>query len=129
MFAAFRTQMLTLVAAFVATAGFADVAKAEWLTIRNDTNRVIVVQETVMQNGQMKRLKPVRLLPGESVRQCESTPGTKTYEVYDAQNPGQPLWMGNVKVTDANQTFSVRMDGPNVVMREVPMAGIAAKKP
>ncbi|HJZ57284.1 MAG TPA: hypothetical protein VKE74_20105, partial [Gemmataceae bacterium] len=102
-------------------------ASAGYLTFRNDTDKTIVIQETVIQNGQLKRLKPVRLLPGESIKQYEGTAGAKTYEVYDAQSPNRPLYTANLRVTEANQLFSVSADAKGIALREVVNA--SGKKP
>jgi hypothetical protein len=128
MFAVPRAPFFPLIAALLVTAGFSDAAQAGWLTIRNDTNRVVIVQETVVQDGQVKRLKPVRLLPGESVRQMESMTGTKTYEVFDAQNPTVPLCTGKVRITDGAQTVTVTADAKGYTIREVPVVASAGKK-
>ena len=127
MFAVLRCYLLPLLAALLATTANANVATAGYITFRNDTDKTIVIQETVIQNGQVKRLKPVRLLPGESIKQFEGTPGPKTYEVYDAQSPSRPLQTASLRVTEANQLFSVSSDGKGVVVREV--ATLPGKKP
>lgn len=122
-------RVLSLVTgACVLSAGAASAQPATILTIRNDTPRVVVVQEVVNQNGQPKRLKPVRLLPGESVRQTETMTGPKMYEVFDAQNPTQSLCTGKVRVAGGSQLIAVATDAKGIVLREVPAGMPVGKK-
>lgn len=122
-------RWITLAAAVLFSTTTAVASAGGWVTIRNDTNKVVVVQETVVQDGQVKRLRPVRLLPGESFRQYEHSPGTKAFELYDGQNPAQLLYTGSIRVTDANRVFAVAAEGRSVVIREVQMPAVGARKP
>ena len=124
---AHRWIALAAAVLFFATTVFA--AAEGWITIRNDTNKVVVVQETVVQDGQVKRLRPVRLLPGESFRQFEQAPGMKTFELYDGQNPAQLLYTGTIRVPEGNRLFAVTQDGRSVTIREVPMPAVPTRKP
>ena len=80
-------RLLPLLAAFVLLTGTTGAADAGWVTITNETGRVVVIQETLAANGQPKRCKPVRLLPGESVREFQPAATVKV-EVFDGQQPG-----------------------------------------
>jgi len=94
-------------------------AEAAWVTVKNDTNRVIVVQSAESVKGQLKRGKPVRLLPGESIREFHSPPAI-TLEVFDAQNPNKPLLSNNLSIKNENQAFSVGVAGAGVVVTAMP---------
>ena len=115
-----RNRLLPLMLAVVLTSHTATGAGASWITIRNDTQQVIVLQELIVQDGQVKRLKPLRLLPGESVRQCEPSPGMKKFEAFDGKQPGASLWSGELRVTEENQVFSISESRSKFVLREVP---------
>ncbi|MBX9579531.1 MAG: hypothetical protein K2X87_04415 [Gemmataceae bacterium] len=108
-------RLLPLLAAFFVLTGTTGAADAGWVTLKNDTQRVVVIQETVDSHGQPKRCKPVRLLPGESVREFQPA-GTVKVEVFDAQNPGQPLYAGELAVKGDRQAFAVGLDGKQKVV-------------
>ncbi|MBA4187739.1 MAG: hypothetical protein C0467_06940 [Planctomycetaceae bacterium] len=82
-------------------------ASANWFTLKNDTGKPIVVQETVIVNGQVRRGKPTTLLAGETLREFIPGPTVKRVEVFDSQAPNQPAWSGNLSCKEENQTFSV----------------------
>ena len=111
-------RLLPLFAAFVVLTGTTGAADAGWLTLRNDTDRVLVIQETLDQNGQPKRCKPVRLLPGESVREFQPA-GPLKVEVFDGQRPGQSLLCTELAVKGDRQAFAVGTDGKKVVISSV----------
>ncbi len=129
MFPSLHDYCLPLLVAFAVTVGTADAADAGWVTIRNNTNQIVVVQEIVVENGHVRRLKPVRLLPGESVRQSEPTTGVKHFELYDAQRPGTRLWAGELRVTEENQFFSVGIIASKPAIREETMVANTPRRP
>jgi hypothetical protein len=105
MLAAWRNRVLALAAA-ACLMGSARGAGAAWISIKNDTNRVVIVQTAVPVNGQMKRGKPVRLLPGEFCRETVAAP-TISLDVYDAQKPAKPAASTTVTIKAERQYFSV----------------------
>jgi hypothetical protein len=111
--AAIRTRFLPSVVALCTVAGFARPADAGWITVKNDTNTVIVIQETVTTHGQSRTGKPIRLLPGESIREYQAT-GSRTIEVFDGRDPKTSLVTSSVTVKAENQTVTVACDGPAV---------------
>jgi hypothetical protein len=94
-------------------------AQSAWLTIKNDTNQAIVVQENVVVNGQTKRGKPINLLPGEKLREYIPAPTMKNIEVFDVQNPKQAVWSGNLNCNEEKQTFSVSSKNGKIAVGEV----------
>jgi hypothetical protein len=118
MFAAVRIPMAALTAALLFSDLFAIAGQSATLTIRNESNRVIVLQETIVQNGEVKRLRPIRLLPGESVKQPDSMPGNRSFELFDGQSPTVPLWSGKVCLGDGNRTIVVSSDAKGFTLRE-----------
>ena len=113
-----RIRLLVLAATLFAAWGQASDARAAWVTIQNDTKGVIVVQSATTVNGQVRRGKPVRLLPGESVREFYAPPSI-AMEVYDAQNPNKPLLTAPLTIKTENQAFSVAATPVGVVVAPV----------
>jgi hypothetical protein len=90
----------------------ADAATANWLTVKNDSGSAIVLQETVVVNGKVKRGKAINLLPGETYREFLPAPTAKRVEVFDSRNRNSAAWSGMLDCKDATQAFAVkRMDG------------------
>jgi hypothetical protein len=119
MFAGVRVRCLSAAAAVLVVLTSAGAAGAGWVVIRNDTNRVVVVQETVTSNGQPMRCKPVRLLPGESVKAFQPNGASIKVEVFDGQNPTRNLYSGNQTSREKDQTFSITSDGKTVTLSAV----------
>lgn len=109
-------RILLAAAALVFSSGS---AFANWLTLKNDTGKPIVIQETVVVNGQTKRGKPIPLLGGETNREFLPGPTVKRIEVYDPQNPNVPVWSGNVNCPADNQTYSIAIVGGKVTVTQV----------
>src|SRR5438128_10285846 len=76
------------------------VASANWITIKNDTGKAIIVQETVLVKGEVKRGKAVNLLPGETFREFTPGPTTKRLDVFDSKNPDRAAWSGSLECKD-----------------------------
>lgn len=111
--------------ALAALAALACVASADagWVTIKNDTNKTVVVQEVVTVNGKQVRGRPVKLNAGESFREFQNTAGIKNYEIYDAANPNaSPLWSNKLDCKNDKQSFSVGMANNRVTVTPVPEA-------
>jgi hypothetical protein len=111
MFRGLRSRFQVLVAALAVTLLTGASASANWITIKNDTGKAIVVQETVVVNGQVRRGKATNLLPGETHREFVPGPTVKRVEVYDATNANQPAWCGRLSCKDDNQKYSVTVAG------------------
>lgn len=105
--------------AAVAVLAIAGAADAGWVTIKNDTTKAVVVQETVVIDGKVKCGTAVRLLPGETVREFRVTPTVKTVVVCDHARPGVPLFRGDLTITDDGQTFSITTDGKTTTVKAV----------
>jgi len=119
MFRTTRIRLLALIMALFAFVGSAGAADPGGVTLRNDTSRVVVVQCTVAGSGQPRRCKPVRLLPGESLREPCAAPTLKV-EVFDGPNPAKSLFSGTLSVTPETPIFSISADGRTVVVVPVP---------
>jgi len=92
-------------------------ADAGWVTLKNDSNRILMVQEAVVaQDGTVRRGKPTRLLPGETLREFQAGPVVKRIEVYEPQTPARPLFVGRLNFRDDNQVFSISSDGKSAAV-------------
>lgn len=105
--------------ALAAILGFAGPATAGWVTIKNDTTKAVVVQETVTIDGKVRCGTPVRLLPGETVREFRVTPAVKTVVVCDHAKPGVAVFRGDLVITEDTQTFSITTDGKTTTVKAV----------
>ena len=102
-----RFRLLALAATLLAAAGPARAGDGTWVTLKNNTRQVVVVQETVVCNGLVKRGKAIRLLPGETVREFQAAPAVKKVEIFDGRSPGKLLWSGNLNCSGSAQTFTI----------------------
>ena len=103
-----RSRLIAFALALASALVFVGVADAGWVTIKNDTNKALVVQEVTIVNGKQVRGKPVKLGTGESFREFQNTPGVKNYEIYDAANPNAaPVWSNQLNCKADKQSFSV----------------------
>ena len=125
MFGSPRTRLALFSMALAAVLIPVSAADAAWVTIQNDTNRVIVVQTAVTVNGQLRRGKPMRLLPGEVLRELYGPPAISV-EVYDAQNPNKPILSTPLAIKNENQGFSLSTTPQGLVLGPVEPP---AKKP
>jgi hypothetical protein len=119
MFVCLCNQFLITLTTAVLIACSSGFAQAGWVTIKNDTNKTIVVQETVEVNGQVKRGKPINLLPGERLREYLPGPTVKKVEVFEAQNPNKSVWSGSLNCKEDTQTFSVSTTDGKVMVGQV----------
>jgi hypothetical protein len=112
-------SLVILIAAAATTLASAEMVSASWITIKNDTKQPVVVQETMTVNGQVKRCRPVSLLPGESFREFLAGPAQKKINVFDCLNPNRTLWSGSLHCKDESQTYSIMGVGGTVMVRPV----------
>lgn len=116
MFPAVRSRLLAGIATLLVFVSSGSASSANWVTIKNDTGKPMVVQETVVVNGQVKRGKAVNLLAGESLREFIPGPTVKKVEMFDAANPNQAVWSGELNCPANSQTFSVAVSGGKVTV-------------
>lgn len=114
-----RNWFLSVCTALAFVAASANASDAGWVTISNDTNRVLVVQTSTGDHGRVKRCKPVRLLPGESLREFYSPPSLSV-DVYDGTRPNAPLASSSIGIRADNQSFSLTSRGQSVAVVPAP---------
>lgn len=88
-------------------------ASAGWITITNDTNLVIVIQDS----GDGKKVgkgKLIRLLPGETHREFQLGAGDKKVQIFEMNAPRKPLFEGPMKWKADDLLLSVQPDGKAV---------------
>jgi hypothetical protein len=110
----FRLPRTLLPAAFAVLGLFAAAtpASAGWLTIKNDTKHVIVIQETGGPLNRPIRGKCVKLQPGETYREFHLLPGEKTVVVTNADADGkQPAPPERLAWQKDDTPFNVKADG------------------
>jgi hypothetical protein len=99
----FLAALLLLVIAWPAHAG--------WLTITNDTTQAVVVQESYTVGKQVRRGKPIKLMPGETLREFQTCAGTKQYHILDtALLFPKTLGTAEVTCTGDDQQFGLKLD-------------------
>ncbi|HEX4613281.1 MAG TPA: hypothetical protein VH092_34155 [Urbifossiella sp.] len=108
-------RCLSLVPVLLAIGGPVSAADAGWVTIQNDTGRVVVIQTTVEAGGQTRRGRPIRLLPGEHHREFHTSAALQV-EVFDGQPQDRSLYCGTLHVRSESQTFLVTPAGRSVTV-------------
>ena len=91
--------------------GAASPASAGWLTIKNDTKHVILIQETGPLNRPI-RGKSVKLQPGETFREFHLLPGEKTVILSDAEGQAKATAADRVTWQKDDAPFAVKSEGP-----------------
>lgn len=109
------TRTLPALLAVLGLFGGASQASAGWLTIKNDTKHVILIQETGGPLNRPIRGKFVKLQPGETFREFQLLPGERTVILSDADGKAKAA-----SVTDRltwqkdDAPFVVKDDGPTL---------------
>jgi hypothetical protein len=106
----FRSILLYGVVCAIGMLPAGGVARAGWITLSNDTNQSVVVQESVTVNGQVRKCKPIKLAPGETLREFQPAGGTKKLAILESGLFGKQLFTGDVTWKD-DTTFSIHRDG------------------
>lgn len=83
---------------------------AGWITIKNDTPTAVVVQSTCTLNNQVRKSKPIKLMPGETVREYQSCGGTKTFVISEPGLLGKQLLKSDLQLTGDDEKFVLKAD-------------------
>lgn len=119
----------TLLGAGALVASASD-SQAGWMGFRNDTKDTIIIQETLTIGGQPRLGRPQRLFTGEAVRDTPPVGGQRRITVFDANNPNQPIYTGNLPCPAANENilYCIKKDAKGNIAIE-PMKSPAANTP
>jgi hypothetical protein len=115
----FYRCLIATISAAILVLSCAGSLQAGWITIKNDTSKTLVVQEHVIVNGQIKRGKPINLLPGETLREYLPGPTVKRIEVFESQNPKEAVWSGKLDCKEDAQSFSIATADDKVIVGQV----------
>jgi hypothetical protein len=99
---------------------------AGWITLANDTNQTVVVQESVTVNGQVRKCKPIKLAPGETLREFQPAGGTKKLAILDTGLFGKQLFSGDLSWKD-DAIFSIHRDGEKLKVADAATLSAKAK--
>jgi hypothetical protein len=103
---------------------------AGWITITNDTPNAVIVQSTCTLNNQVRKGKPIKLMPGETLREFQSCGGSKTVVVSEPGLLGKQLLKTDLQLTGEDEKFALKADRTGHKLAAVEeKAEIAAKIP
>jgi hypothetical protein len=108
---AYTRRLAAVLLATLALLAGADTAHAGWFGLRNDTPAVLVVQESCVCNGVVRRCKPRVLYPGELALDGQTGP-SRRLAVFDPRRPNQPLYQGPVPEGPGDVFLSIQYDLP-----------------
>ena len=103
-------------------------ATAGWIAISNDTNQTVVVQESITVNGQVRRCKPIKLAPGEVLREFQPTGGTKKLAILESGLFGKQLFTGDLTWKE-DTAFSIHKETDKVKVTDTAALAAKAKTP
>jgi hypothetical protein len=123
---------ILLLTAIVAGLG-AEAAKAGWITVKNDTKQVIVIQEVGGPLNRPIRGKCIKLQPGETYREFQLLAGSKNVVIYDSEVPNVPLIQDKLTWVKDDAKFEIQPDGATVKLvvgeeKVEPVKTLAPKK-
>ncbi|MBX3400447.1 MAG: hypothetical protein KF873_17070 [Gemmataceae bacterium] len=121
-----RSLLIIVVAIGLAWGPAGGVARAGWVTLSNDTSQTVVVQEMVTVNGQVRKCKPFKLAPGETVREFHPAGGTKKLTILEPGLLGRQLFNGDVTWKD-DTTFSIHREADKFKLTDAATLNAKAK--
>ncbi len=89
-------------------------ARAGWITVKNDTKQVIVIQEVGGPLNRPIRGKCIKLQPGETYREFQLLAGSKSIVLYDSEAPTIPLSQDKLTWAKDDATFAIEPDGKSI---------------
>jgi hypothetical protein len=103
----------------------ANPAAAAKVIFRNDATSPVVVQGTIIVNGQVQRGKALVIRPGQMANYDSMPAGNTLVTIYDATMPNRVLYQNTITVGNDDLFFSVQADPPlpraKLVPGKVPM--------
>ena len=88
--------------------------RAGWITVKNDTKQVIVIQEVGGPLNRPIRGKCIKLQPGETYREYQLLAGSKSIVLYDSEAPTTPLAQDKLTWAKDDATFAITPDGKSI---------------
>lgn len=111
MFRHLRT-LLPAALAVLGLFGGASPASAGWLTIKNDTKHVVLIQEIGGPLNRPLQGRTVKLQPGETYREFQLLPGEKTVVVTNADGHGKASAPDRLTWQKDDAPFALKSEGP-----------------
>jgi len=108
---AIRKKIWIALLALAGGFGLAESACAGWITVKNDTKQVIVIQDVGGPLNKPIRGKSIKLQPGETYREFQLLAGSKNIVIYDSDKPDNPLTRDKMAWAKDDATFAVKADG------------------
>jgi hypothetical protein len=108
------TRLLSSLAVLTCLFGTAGRVSAGWVTIKNETTQPVMVQETTVVNNQVRRGKPIKLMPGDEFREYQSAAGSKIVQVLEWGGAKRTLCRGELTWQTGDESFAVRKSGAAV---------------
>jgi len=88
--------------------------RAGWITVKNDTKQIIVIQEVGGPLNRPIRGKCIKLQPGETYREYQLLAGSKNIVLYDSESPSAPLSQDKLTWVQDDATFAIKPDGKSI---------------
>jgi hypothetical protein len=87
-----------------------DSVRAAWLTLRNDTKQELAYCDVKMVNGKAVLGRPVKLLPGECVKENKTAAGSMTIAIIDPAKPKTILAQGTMEWKKDDIVYTIKSD-------------------
>ncbi len=105
----FRSIWIALVLALSAAP-----ALAGWVTVKNETKQVIVIQEVGGPLNRPIRGKCVKLQPGETYREFQLLAGSKNIAIHESDEPGASSVQDKMTWSKEDASFAVKAEGKSI---------------
>lgn len=89
-------------------------ALAGWVTVKNETKQILVIQEVGGPLNRPIRGKCIKLQPGETYREFQLLAGSKNIAIYDSVTPTTPLIQDKLTWAKDDASFAVKVDGKTI---------------
>ena len=113
MFLSRKHLRIAIAAAAILVLGGDSALCAGTMAFRNDTKSTLILQETVIVNGQSRPGRPQKLFAGEMVRETWNLGGQRRFTIIYPNRPQQPLYSGSIPASSAteNLLYILKPDG------------------
>src|SRR5262249_39607120 len=80
-----------------------------WMGFRNDTGKILIIQETVSIGSASRPGKPQKIFANETVRDTSSGGGQRSFTIYESGKPDKTLYSGVFSAPAANENVLYAM--------------------